>query len=302
MRSPLPATVIIACPHCGTRYQLPADMLGAGGRQVKCAHCGEAWQAGGAAMAGEAGAPPEDDTLFDEAAERDLDAAFEAAEQALAKESDAAAVPVDSPGTGAERTPVIVSRPAAMPRRTETGQRRKRQQAYARRQRRLRAQSPLARLRLVIRAVALTGLLLLIAVGLVFRVEIVRMVPDLAGAYAAIGLPVNVVGLEFRDVTTLVTLREGRPVLRVDARIYSVAPRRVPIPPVVVTLLDEAGHSIYEWRVTPAAADLEPGEVVDFSAQLNAPPEAAVRARLGFARTAATGAAGSMVQRNGQES
>ena len=40
-----PATVVIACPHCGTRYQVPPETLGSRGRQVSCAHCGKAWLA-----------------------------------------------------------------------------------------------------------------------------------------------------------------------------------------------------------------------------------------------------------------
>ncbi len=36
--------------------------------------------------------------------------------------------------------------------------------------------------------------------GLMFRTEIVRVLPDMAGVYAAVGMPVNVVGLEFSDV------------------------------------------------------------------------------------------------------
>jgi hypothetical protein len=112
--------------------------------------------------------------------------------------------------------------------------------------------------------------------------EIVRQFPDLAGAYEALGLVVNIVGLEFRDVTTLVTLRGGQNVMRVDGRIYSVAVRDVAVPPIVVTLLDAAGMKLYEWSVLAQARDLEPGEVVDFSTQLTSPPQGAARVRLSF--------------------
>jgi hypothetical protein len=83
-------------------------------------------------------------------------------------------------------------------------------------------------------------------------------------------------------VTTLVTLRGGQNIMQVDGRIYSVAPQRVVVPPVVVTLLDSAGAKLYEWSVLPEVRDLEPGEVVDFSAQLTAPPQDAARVRLTF--------------------
>ena len=83
-------------------------------------------------------------------------------------------------------------------------------------------------------------------------------------------------------MTTIVTLREGSRSLRVDARIFSVAPRRVAVPRVLVTLLDAAGHSLYEWSVPPEIGELEPGEVVDFTAQLTSPPAGAQSVRLTF--------------------
>ena len=74
------ATVVIACPHCGTRYQVPYATLGANGRDVQCAQCGKSWHA-------EAGAPPppavDPDLLFP-AEEAGLDFKFEEEERAVA--------------------------------------------------------------------------------------------------------------------------------------------------------------------------------------------------------------------------
>src|ERR1700712_4742312 len=39
------ASVVIACPHCGTRYQVPYQAIGPKGRNVGCAHCGQSWEA-----------------------------------------------------------------------------------------------------------------------------------------------------------------------------------------------------------------------------------------------------------------
>ena len=38
MSSPDLQTVVIACPNCGTRYQVPYATIGAAGREVQCAH------------------------------------------------------------------------------------------------------------------------------------------------------------------------------------------------------------------------------------------------------------------------
>ncbi|HHY51255.1 MAG TPA: hypothetical protein GYA10_16095 [Alphaproteobacteria bacterium] len=278
MPSPLPSTVVIACPHCGTRYQLPPEAIGPRGRRVSCAHCGETWKAEGVSLAA---APGDPDTLFDEAAERELDAAFAAAERA--------ADPDVPPELEAERQRTIAEIKAAIAPRPQPEEdkpdpvvQRKRERAFSRRQAIMWRQLPLAKVRRVVRLIAVSMLLLVIVGGVAFRGEIVRQLPDLAGVYEALGMGVNVLGLEFRDVTTLVTHRSGGNVMQVDGRIYSVAGRAVSVPPVLVTLLDAHGAALYQWRVASAARELEPGEVVDFTAQLSSPPAGAARVRLTF--------------------
>ena len=284
MVSTLPAAVVIECPKCGTRYQLPPDAIGPKGRKVACAHCGEAWQAKALPPAKTATDP---DTLFDAAQEEALDAAFTEAEEA-APSPPADAVPSEAEPEGedlrsmAEIKAAIAPRPrpAVSPRIDAVD--RKRQKDFDRRQAAIGRQLPLAKVRRSVRIASVMALLLIVVGGIALRVEIVKRFPDLAGLYEAVGLGVNIIGLEFRDVKTLVVLRNGSSVMQVDARIYSVAPRSVVVPPVLVTLLDEGGASVYEWSVMPEVRDLEPGEVVDFSTQLTSPPAAATRVRLTF--------------------
>src|SRR5690606_4775762 len=106
MPSPSFAMTVIACPHCGTRYQVAAETLGPGGREVQCAHCTRAWLA----VPGAAGAPApaptreaEADRMFDAPTERDLDAAFAAAERAVA----AAASAVPAPPAAGDAAPPL---------------------------------------------------------------------------------------------------------------------------------------------------------------------------------------------------
>jgi predicted Zn finger-like uncharacterized protein len=292
MRSPLPATVVIVCPHCGTRYQVSRDTIGPRGRQVQCAHCSGAWQADVAA--GDTGNPPTEDAadrMFDEAEERELDAAFAAAETVGAEMPpigpDAAATNTDDPAMfeAPEEPAPAAADPSVTPATPApdavAGQ--KRARAFNNRQDTMARRLPLAQFRRLVRLVALTLLAVLVIGFVTFRTEIVRALPDLAGAYEALGLGVNIVGLEFSEFNTLLTQRNGSPVLRVDARIDNIVRRNVAVPPVVVSLLDAAGVSLYEWSVQPDARDLEPNEAVDFSTQLNAPPADAVQVRLSFA-------------------
>lgn len=281
MESTLSSTVVIACPQCGTRYQVAPETLGRRGRKVTCAHCGEVWQAEPGASA-----PADRDRLFDAEQEAALDAAFAAAEPQPTEISkrDAMELPEqDGPMRSIAEIKAAIT-PRARPASIAADQaERKRQKAFAKRQAVQGQQSPVARLRRGLRLFGVATLITMIVCGIAFRTEVVRQFPDLAGAYEALGLGVNVVGLEFRDVTTLLALKGGTSVLRVDARIYSVAVRRLDVPPVVVTLLDESGARVYEWSVVPDAAQLRPGEIVDFSTQLSSPPPAAARVRLTFA-------------------
>jgi predicted Zn finger-like uncharacterized protein len=281
MVSALPSTVVIACPHCGTRYQLPPDAIGPKGRDVACAHCGQTWHADGVKPQA---VDRDADAMFDEVAERELDDAFTAVEQAArpAETAPETATDDDRMRTIAEIKAAIAPRPKAVEAKFDAAGQKKREKAFNKRQAAVSSQLPLAKVRRVARIGGLSALLALIVGGIAFRTDVVRQFPDLAGTYEALGLGVNVVGLEFRDVTTLVTLRGGTRLMQVDGRIFSVAARSIAVPPVVVTLLDDAGTALYEWRVVPEARDMEPGEIIAFSTQLSAPPATATRARLTF--------------------
>jgi len=260
---------------------VPVETLGPRGREVQCAHCSKSWPA----VPGMGGkTPPDPDQLFDETAERDLDAAFAQEEQAVA----AAAMPeieaaADEPVRSIEEIKAALA-PKTKPDEPQVDPKAKtrRDKAFARRQISLTAKLPVARIRRGARLATLGLLMTLIVAGVAFRTEVVRNFPALAGTYAALGMEVNIVGLEFRDTRTLMALRSGANVLKIDARIYSVAARPVVVPPVVVTLLNDSGVALYEWSVAPETRDLEPGEVVDFTTQLGSPPAGATRVRLTF--------------------
>lgn len=265
--------MIITCPHCQTRYQVAAEAIGARGRQVQCAHCMQAWQATPVAPAPREVPKPaarRDDTMFDEMSEQQLDAAIEA-EARAAPTGEVAAKASDH---GAATDP---------PSKLDQALQRKRQRAFSRRQDSLTRRLPLARMRRMARIVALTTLVVVLCSLYFLRTAIVRQVPDMAGVYEKLGLAVNVVGLQFRDVRTLHTLREGKDVLIVNARIFSETGGSVIVPPVIVTLLAANGAALYAWSVTPAGSDLAPGEIIDFETQLTAPPDGAARVKLTFA-------------------
>jgi len=303
MAAPQSKLVVIVCPHCSTRYQVPGETVGSKGRQVQCAHCGKTWQAFAEKVIERTPAPEppapvvtsrtaarDPDRMFDAKAEAELDAAFEAEQRAAAEEPEVAAPApaiAEQVRSIEEIKAAIAPKPqdpAVAPAKAVDPQaEKKRKKAFDDRQSSLSRQLPLARVRRILRLTGLCTLVLLIGSGFSFRTDIVRLFPDLAGTYEALGLGVNTVGLEFRDVKTLLALRRGSDLMQVDARIYSVAPGATDVPPVVVTLLNAENVPLYEWSVAPSVPVLQPGEVVDFSTQVTAPPPGATKVRLTFA-------------------
>lgn len=279
--------MIITCPHCQTRYEVAKEAIGAEGRQVQCAHCMKAWLANAAAAAEAApklrevphlrevpnirDMPRSEPQPLDAAAEARLDVALEAEQKAV---EIAERVIAEARQRRLDAPP---------PSKAEKIEEQQRQKAFSRRQLSTIKQLPMSKTRRSIRWGA-TAALTVVLVGLVaMRVDIVRQMPDMAGIYAAIGMPVNVIGLEFGEVTTETSLSNGKLVLTVNSRIRSASNRIVPIPPVVVTLLDHNGTALYAWSVTPDAEDLGPGETVAFETQLMTPPDGATRVKLTFA-------------------
>jgi predicted Zn finger-like uncharacterized protein len=277
------ATVVITCPHCGTRYQVPHSTLGSSGREVQCAQCGQSWHA-------EADAPPppaiDPDLMFpkDEDA---LDFAFEETERtmapAVAPPPPSLPIDPDHERTLAEIRAAIAPKPKKKSvNALDPAVLNRAREEFDRRQRKVIGRLPLARMRRTARLAAFVLLVSIMVLGFSLRTDLVRWFPAMAGLYSAMGLPVNIVGLEFENSKTINTLREGKIVMQVSARIRSIASRPVPVPPVLVSLLDASGKALYEWTVTPNAAEMDPGEVMDFTTEVNSPPDGAVSVRLSF--------------------
>jgi hypothetical protein len=115
--------------------------------------------------------------------------------------------------------------------------------------------------------------LALVNLGLIaWRADIVRLVPQTASFFSAIGLPVNLRGLVISDVTTTTQAHDGVPVLLVQGRIVSVAKRTVEVPRLRLAVRNELGNEIYNWTALPSRGLLGPGETLTFQARLASPP------------------------------
>jgi hypothetical protein len=114
--------------------------------------------------------------------------------------------------------------------------------------------------------------LLAVAAVLLGRAEAVRVLPEAASLFRAIGLPVNLRGLVLAGVTTRTERQDGVAVLTVEGRIESDSGSPVAVPPLRFALRDAAGSELYAWTARPDAATLGPGESLPFRARVAAPP------------------------------
>lgn len=336
MSSAQTALIVIVCPHCGTRYQVPPETIGKG-RQVSCAHCGRTWKAEAPKLRRDTSKsaakpapkpalrevpkpkpkPVENDALFDETSEAELDKAFAAAETAdspnettqpakthekskdgglgeaikhLLPKADlqaeamrsiaqikAALAPKLEQARNAPVSGDAEAETTAPPApHTARGKVRQRQMQLTR-------DLPGNRMRRLARVGSISALALVLTSSFFLRTDIVRALPDLAGLYEAVGLKVNVVGLDFSSVETTRAQRPEGDTLEVRAKIRPVEPYAVAVPQVVISLFDHDDRQVYQWGVTPSVPSLSAGDSLEFSAELPNPPEQAVKAVLSFA-------------------
>ncbi len=120
------------------------------------------------------------------------------------------------------------------------------------------------------------GLTLLAALPLLClaRVSVVRTVPQTATLFARIGLPVNLRGLEIRDVVAFSSpAEEGRPAeLVVEGDLVGVARSAVPVAPLSAEIRDAGGRVIRTFTVNAPRAVLGNAEAARFRGTLTSPP------------------------------
>jgi len=127
------------------------------------------------------------------------------------------------------------------------------------------------------------GAVAMLLLSLGKREEIVRFIPPLAGAYAAIGLPVNLNGLQWRDVKTRVLVESSQRVLAVEGEIRNLRDHTRPVPDIQLSLRDDDGREVYRWSTPAPKANLNQNETIQFRARLASPPDTARAVRVHFA-------------------
>jgi predicted Zn finger-like uncharacterized protein len=270
----------IICPHCTTSYAIDLATLGAAGRTVRCSRCKEVWLA-----------RPEDATDLNakvpamaEAGAASADAAAEW--EALAREGgsedqqtpvvDSPSISADWPAAGDGETPdqaegtdwPQVSRNDMQ----DTPARRLHRQSWLRKLLQPLAPSGAAGKPFVSLTTICAGMGALVLGLVIWRVDVVRLLPQTAGFYKMVGFDVNLRGLMFKDVKISTETVEGKPVLVIEGVIVGEAKKPVELPRLRFSVRDAQGAEIYAWNAVLEQPVLKPGEKAWFKSRLASPP------------------------------
>jgi len=222
--------MILTCPECATSYFVDVSRISPAGRTVKCSSCGARWTA--RPDAPEAAEEAEPPSTPAERAIPADDLVIEAAEPR-------ASAPLEAP--------VFAPRPAF----AERG-------------------GPKGRGNLAIWAGGAVVVLGLVVAAVVFRGQVVKVLPASQGAYAAVGLPVSALAIE--DVHAEPTFQGGQPVLAVSGQIRNSRDVAATAPSLRVSLLDKAGKPLTIKVAKPIDALVPARAVRHFSIAIVDPP------------------------------
>jgi predicted Zn finger-like uncharacterized protein len=263
----------IVCPHCATSYAIHPANLGASGRTVRCSRCKETWLA-----------RPEDVIIESVATVSAMAEAGRPSQDALAAEweafgadeTDTQPPVVDSPPIaddwGTDGSSAEPDWPSAVRNEEHGPSSRRQRQPWFRRMFRPWIPFKGARQSLVNLPTACAAMGALIVALLVWRADMVRLMPQTAGFYKMVGLDVNLRGLSFKDVKVSTETVEGKQVLVIEGAVVSDTRKTVDLPRLRFSVRDAQGAEIYAWNTVLEQSLLRPGERIQFKSRLASPP------------------------------
>jgi len=282
----------IVCPHCTTSFVIDPAKLGSAGRSVRCARCKQIWLAkpepakpepsksepselertprsdiltSALASAGHATDTPDQEAL--EWSEATASHSPPGAETPII---DSPSIASDLPASGPDHDSAASYDSAASTTHDDrtTGAPPPRLPWLRRRFSRRRGprksifSSPVLSVGMAATALAL----------IVWRADVVRLLPQTAQFYQFIGLDVNLRGLSFKDVKITTESVDNKPVLVIEGNIVDVGRKPAELPRLRFIVRDAKGAEIYAWNAVLEQAVLKPGEKAWFRSRLASPP------------------------------
>jgi predicted Zn finger-like uncharacterized protein len=271
----------IICPHCTTSYAINPNTLGSAGRTVRCSRCKETWLArpeDAIEMADAMPATMPNPAQSAPPAENDPTSEWEA----LAREEEGQDTPVvDSPsisaGWPAEGETSQPSGDSDWPSaaRQDAENEEEIPTTHSQRLARLFRLPSLPRIPFMPSfglPTACTAMGALILALMIWRAEVVRLLPQTAIFYKVVGLEVNVRGLAFKDIKVSNETVDGKPVLVIEGTIVGESKKPVELPRLRFSVRDAQGAEIYAWNAVLEQPVLKPGERAYFKSRLASPP------------------------------
>lgn len=126
-----------------------------------------------------------------------------------------------------------------------------------------------------------------------FRQDVAELWPRSASAFAALGLDVNVYGLEFYDLAVERAFDGPTPILLVSGEVRNIGRDDKAVPPVRISLRDARSHEIFDLVNVVTQEPLAAGASTPFQIRVENPPADAVDLEATFADHAEVAFAGS---------
>jgi len=260
--------MFIVCPHCTTSYAIDLATLGATGRTVRCSRCKEVWLA----HPEDAVNAPAPLAAMADAGDGPLPDTTETDWEALARDD------VDEPPPLVDSPPLAAGWPddAADPAEDDMGSDFSETDSPRRPwHRRLltRPASSRAAGKSVFNLPAITAAMGALVIALiVWRADVVRLMPQTAAFYKMAGLEVNLRSVSFKDLKVATETVDGKPVLVIEGVIVSANKKPVELPRLRFSVRDAQGAEIYAWNALLNQSVLKPGEQAAFKSRLASPP------------------------------
>ena len=112
----------------------------------------------------------------------------------------------------------------------------------------------------------------LVLAMIIWRNDVVRLLPQTAGFYRLVGLEVNLRGLAFKDIKITYETVDAKPVLVIEGMITGETREPVGIPRLRFSVRDAQGAEVYAWNAVLEQSVLKPGERAWFKTRLASPP------------------------------
>jgi hypothetical protein len=119
---------------------------------------------------------------------------------------------------------------------------------------------------------AVAAMAALVLALIIWRNDVVRLLPQTATFFQLTGLSVNLRSLAFEDVRVSTEAVNGSKVFVIEGTIAPTSRKAVEIPRLRFVLQDAQGTDIYAWNSIVDQAVIKPGEKVAFKSHLASPP------------------------------